>query len=818
MSVYSSFPISGTPLSGVSSLQALSSLDKILVLMPINSGYAVKSIPYNSFISGVAETGYLTTGAGDSRYYAITNPNYYATSGNLNDVSGALSYEISQTGNYLLGLTGQFATQINLALTGSNLEGQIFVLNNQTGLYVLNSQTGIFASKSELTASGIDLQNQINNIYNSGFVTGFNSGDYVLKSQTGDFVGRGDTGIFALSSNLTLTGQSLSSSINNLSGILTGDYVTNISSGLLTGQFYPLNSNPSNYITSGDINNSQGGSIFDSGDYAQFNQYGQLDYRTTIIPDLNHDIDKRIWGLSPSTGNKQIFSVSNHTTATYVRNTGCWAYGIDLTPISVWNSQSADQRGGILISPRHVLMANHFPITGILRWVTNNNQVVSGSTSGHTSIAGTDIRIAVLSGDVTGVSYSKVFPNLFTGYFNTSGIPLFFTDQEEKALVAQTTTGFSTNININQSSNIYRSGFYETPIGGDSGGPICCVIGNELVAVSTLFSSSQGPYVSNYFTGVNAAINTLGNSNGNQLTSVSQAFFPINWNQIKDAPTNFSSIPANVVYTSGTQYISGYKVFLDQPITIAKSSDSNYYDLDTNLLVMGKGSYYALETRVSESAGVVSDAYFGFTLDGNPICFIDLLNKRLKNGYGDSNVAVDWANRILSGNWITNTTPTQSDHIINKGYFDNQTGLLQPSGNYLLSSATGSLTGVFYPLSLNPSSYITSGQTGQFASVINLGLTGAALQGQITILNDQSGLFVLNSNTGLFYPSSNPSQFISSGNADLRYYSVNNPSGFLTGIDLTNYATTGNLNSTGVSLETQINNLKILALAYAIAL
>lgn len=38
--------------------------------------------------------------------------------------------------------------------------------------------------------------------------------------------------------------------------------------------------------------------------------------------------------------------------------------------------------------------------------------------------------------------------------------------------------------------------------------------------------------------------------------------------------------------------------------------------------------------------------------------------------------SVDWENKQLSGNWQTNTNPTSSGHIVNKGYLDNVTGSL----------------------------------------------------------------------------------------------------------------------------------------------
>ena len=49
---------------------------------------------------------------------------------------------------------------------------------------------------------------------------------------------------------------------------------------------------------------------------------------------------------------------------------------------------------------------------------------------------------------------------------------------------------------------------------------------------------------------------------------------------------------------------------------------------------------------------------------------------------------------------------------------------------------------------------------------------------------------------------------INTGQFDLRYYSITNPSGFITGVNLSNYATTSNLTLTGSNLENKITSLK----------
>ncbi|NBW29416.1 collagen-like protein, partial [bacterium] len=51
-----------------------------------------------------------------------------------------------------------------------------------------------------------------------------------------------------------------------------------------------------------------------------------------------------------------------------------------------------------------------------------------------------------------------------------------------------------------------------------------------------------------------------------------------------------------------------------------------------------------------------------------------------------------------------------------------------------------------------------------------------------------------------------PTGVVNTGQFDLRYYSITNPSGFITGVNLSNYATTSNLALTGSNLENKISS------------
>lgn len=106
----------------------------------------------------------------------------------------------------------------------------------------------------------------------------------------------------------------------------------------------------------------------------------------------------------------------------------------------------------------------------------------------------------------------------------------------------------------------------------------------------------------------------------------------------------------------------------------------------------------------------------------------------------------------------------------------------------LISSTTGD----FY-LNTNPSGYITSAALSSYA--LQSSLTGASgyLQGQITTLNNTTGTFITGSvirpsDTGIFY-------------------TINNPSGYITGVDLSSYATRAFTTGVSGSLQSQVSTL-----------
>ena len=246
----------------------------------------------------------------------------------------------------------------------------------------------------------------------------------------------------------------------------------------------------------------------------------------TARKDASDAIDDRI----TLGGEKTIFSTQDHATPIYVRNTACWAYGLDLTCMSPWNTAQGT-RGITMVSPRHFICADHNHITtgATARLITADNAVVEVVVANGLQIPSTDIWVGVLSADVPGsIGFAMVLPADYNRWFPvgngppTSDVPLFYSDQENKALVAVTSSVGSSCI-IKEPVDAVRLSYYETVIPGDSGHGLFFIIDGQLVLLATFFQPTGGPFATYYHTEINAAMTTLGG--GYQLTDIDLSSF-----------------------------------------------------------------------------------------------------------------------------------------------------------------------------------------------------------------------------------------------------------------------------------------------------
>jgi hypothetical protein len=234
------------------------------------------------------------------------------------------------------------------------------------------------------------------------------------------------------------------------------------------------------------------------------------------------------WGMD-----KNIYTTQNFTAHTYVRNPNCWLNQFsNATAISPWNSVGGKNMGGVLIAPDTMLISSHYgPISAgkTVKFVKADNTVVTMTVAACTpgpTIWTPDFRVVTFTEDVpAGIAFCKCLPaDWRTKITTTAGIPLWQTDQEEKALAVHWYME-STSSNATAPTDqcvIY----YETWISGDSGSPRGICINGELVllTVATYGGAGSGSSLDDYRDWVNAQMTA--NGSPYQLTPIDLSMFP----------------------------------------------------------------------------------------------------------------------------------------------------------------------------------------------------------------------------------------------------------------------------------------------------
>jgi hypothetical protein len=248
-----------------------------------------------------------------------------------------------------------------------------------------------------------------------------------------------------------------------------------------------------------------------------------------------------------------IFSTMNHGASQYVVNQNCWLSDIDMSFISPWNSIGGQNRAGVLISPRHVLFCNHYPLaanatirfvrtTGVGAGTVENRTITAVATN-----ASLDFCVGlldqpsetpfckVLSAPINQYIPSMVYPrvNNYLSNFQPR-LPLISTNQDKhigyKSLIecATSWSSFNSGINVSGQTALVDYAHLQPYVRiGCSGHPVFLLIGAELALVGLYYGAGFGfgSFGSAaVHTAVNAMMTTLGG--GHQLTAVDLSSFP----------------------------------------------------------------------------------------------------------------------------------------------------------------------------------------------------------------------------------------------------------------------------------------------------
>jgi hypothetical protein len=238
-------------------------------------------------------------------------------------------------------------------------------------------------------------------------------------------------------------------------------------------------------------------------------------------------------GFIASGGALNLFSVKNNQSLEFQRSASCWLSSLNWTGVSPSNSEGGYQRGGTLVSPKHLILANHFniPNGATVLFVTDNNVVVSRTISNSVQVSGSDIRVGILNNDVgEGVSFYSVLPNNWRDYLATVSqtyLPLVSIDQDQNIFcreLVSISVGLIGEAIVHRNAILGdRQNFTQSIVSGDSGQPLFLLINNTPVFFGIHYTSTSASRINKYITEINAAMTTLGG--GYQLTEADLSGF-----------------------------------------------------------------------------------------------------------------------------------------------------------------------------------------------------------------------------------------------------------------------------------------------------
>ena len=241
-----------------------------------------------------------------------------------------------------------------------------------------------------------------------------------------------------------------------------------------------------------------------------------------------------------------MFSSRNDSTLTYVRNPCCWVNPIDISCIQIHGGTN-----GCLISPRHVMFANHYGITNPCAFVDMQGNVCSRNVIGWQQVSTSDCLVGILDSDV---SSNITFAPVLSGWPGmpaalpipgptdptTWYVPVFASNQFKQALIYDVFQDVLTpsidpdiaQIQYQIPQEPQRKLFYTGLIGGDSGSPSFFIMNGKLILLTCWhWGSGAGPSYRDLFDMINVTMHNLsisvGASTNYQLTLANLSGYPL---------------------------------------------------------------------------------------------------------------------------------------------------------------------------------------------------------------------------------------------------------------------------------------------------
>jgi len=261
-----------------------------------------------------------------------------------------------------------------------------------------------------------------------------------------------------------------------------------------------------------------------------------------LFLNMQNEIDARILGVTADDTSKKLWTTRATSTGSWVWNPSVWtnnADNINWTGMVQWNTESAYTKGGVLISPRHAVFAEHHSLNNgtTVVFVASDGQIVTRTIVSQEVVVGTDIEIVLLDSPVPGsITHYPVFSQdtwekyLRDGVAESSfELPLVVVDTEDKLLVKVTHKDElwkPVHISIDhQAGTGTRLSFNELLVAGESGSPAFVFVGSVPVLLMSHIQISAGPNYSFYFNSIEDVMDNLSGFDEYDLSTIDLSDF-----------------------------------------------------------------------------------------------------------------------------------------------------------------------------------------------------------------------------------------------------------------------------------------------------
>jgi hypothetical protein len=260
----------------------------------------------------------------------------------------------------------------------------------------------------------------------------------------------------------------------------------------------------------------------------------------TALAVLAHSVDSRIAGKSPATALPYFLGypalVSGPQTNALASNPDCWAADVDFSCESPWNDEAKNRKSGTLVSPIHMLLANHHnpPDPGTNFWFrAPDGSVHVRSIQAKRRIVSTpdtDLVVALLDEPLPPtIAPAKILPENFREHLGSGlGLPAVSLDQEGKILVSEIVElaveeedGWPSWAESRVPLDPTRAAFYELLVAGDSSNPKFLLLEDQPILLSIHWMENHaGASIRRYADLVDAAMTNLSPHLGYRLETV----------------------------------------------------------------------------------------------------------------------------------------------------------------------------------------------------------------------------------------------------------------------------------------------------------